>query len=119
VLTRGPISRAVEYVAQRVEETGIECDLRRAPAFTCAVDVGQLGTIREEAQAAGEAGLPVETVTEAPLPFEIAGAVRLDDQIAFHPQRYVNGLQGSSTATAAKSSATRAPCPWTRAARRG
>jgi glycine/D-amino acid oxidase-like deaminating enzyme/nitrite reductase/ring-hydroxylating ferredoxin subunit len=83
---------AVEYVAQRVEETGIECDLHRAPAFTCAVDAGGLGTIREEAQAAGEAGLPVDTVTEAPLPFEIAGAVRLDDQIAFHPQRYVNGL---------------------------
>ncbi|HET8702010.1 MAG TPA: FAD-dependent oxidoreductase, partial [Nitrococcus sp.] len=37
-------------------------------------------------------GLPVQYVDEAPVPFKIAGAARLDEQLQFHPQRYVRAL---------------------------
>ncbi len=38
------------------------------------------------------AGLPVEEIAEFDVPFPTPAAVRLADQIAFHPVRYVRGL---------------------------
>lgn len=43
-------------------------------------------------EAAATAGLPVSWVDNADLPLPVAGAVRLDDQIALHPVRYAHGL---------------------------
>jgi glycine/D-amino acid oxidase-like deaminating enzyme/nitrite reductase/ring-hydroxylating ferredoxin subunit len=84
--------QAIDALAARVGEAGFDCNLRREPAYTCAIDAGRMDTLREEAEAAKQAGLDVELVEEAPLPFPIAGAVKLDHQLAFHPTRYVVGL---------------------------
>ncbi len=37
-------------------------------------------------------GLPASFVTETPLPYEVAGAVRLENQAQFHPRKYLLGL---------------------------
>jgi Rieske Fe-S protein len=37
-------------------------------------------------------GLPAAFVTETPLPYEVAGAVKLDNQAQFHPRKYLLGL---------------------------
>ena len=37
-------------------------------------------------------GLPASFVTETPLPYEVAGAVQLDNQAQFHPRKYLLGL---------------------------
>ncbi|MFN2329462.1 MAG: FAD-dependent oxidoreductase [Chromatocurvus sp.] len=85
-------SQAIEYVATRATEAGIECDLRREPAFTVSEAPDGMRRIHAEARAARDAGLAAEVVDSVPLPFPVAGAVRLDNQIAFHPQRYLAGL---------------------------
>jgi glycine/D-amino acid oxidase-like deaminating enzyme/nitrite reductase/ring-hydroxylating ferredoxin subunit len=83
---------AVEQVAALAAEEAVECDLVRRPAFTYAADATQLDAVEAEHEAAVAAGLATELAGETDLPYPVAGAVRLDDQIAFHPLRYVRGL---------------------------
>jgi glycine/D-amino acid oxidase-like deaminating enzyme/nitrite reductase/ring-hydroxylating ferredoxin subunit len=83
---------AVAQVAAIAEVEGIDCDLVRRPAFTVAMRPGELGAVRREAEAARQAGLPVELTAEVDLPYPVEGAVRLDDQISLHPVRYAQGL---------------------------
>src|SRR5918999_2865072 len=54
----------LELIARWVRERGIECDLRRKPAFTYAQDSSDLDAIRKEASAAAEAGLPASFTQE-------------------------------------------------------
>jgi glycine/D-amino acid oxidase-like deaminating enzyme/nitrite reductase/ring-hydroxylating ferredoxin subunit len=83
---------AVERVAALAEELGIECDLARRPAYTYAAEDSDVTAVRDEHQAARTAGLPTELVEDAGLPYPVAGAVRLADQLELHPVRYVRGL---------------------------
>jgi glycine/D-amino acid oxidase-like deaminating enzyme/nitrite reductase/ring-hydroxylating ferredoxin subunit len=83
---------AVELVAGLAADEAIECDLERRPAFTYAAEPGERPAIEQEHEAALAAGLPVTLVDDADLPYPTHGAVRLDDQIQFHPVTYVQGL---------------------------
>jgi glycine/D-amino acid oxidase-like deaminating enzyme/nitrite reductase/ring-hydroxylating ferredoxin subunit len=83
---------AVEQLVSLVAEESIDCDLQRRDAFTYAGAEAQRATVLEEARAAAEAGLPVEVVDTADLPYPVYGAVRLADQVQIHPVRYVQGL---------------------------
>jgi glycine/D-amino acid oxidase-like deaminating enzyme/nitrite reductase/ring-hydroxylating ferredoxin subunit len=84
---------AVEDVAHYVAEAGIECDLERRPAVTYAAGPDELEAVAEEFAAATAAGLPVEwSDDDAGLPYPVAGAIWLRDQIGFQPVRYVRGL---------------------------
>ncbi|HKR49134.1 MAG TPA: FAD-dependent oxidoreductase [Pseudonocardiaceae bacterium] len=83
---------AVQRVAVLVDQQGIECDLQRRPALTIAMNETELPTVQREAQAATNAGLPVSWTHDVDLPFPVAGAVRLDEQITLNPVRYARGL---------------------------
>ncbi len=83
---------AVEKVVRLVDEERIACDLARRPAFTYATDESELETVEKEADAARSVGLDASLVEATDLPFPVAGAVRLDDQLEFHPVRYARGL---------------------------
>jgi glycine/D-amino acid oxidase-like deaminating enzyme/nitrite reductase/ring-hydroxylating ferredoxin subunit len=83
---------AVELVAELAADEGIDCDLERRDACTVAVRDEDLEAVELEFEAARHAGLPVELTATVDLPYPVAGAVRLPDQIAFHPVKYVSGL---------------------------
>ena len=83
---------ALAWMAERVERDGIECDFRRRPAYAYATDAVQRRKAESEAEAAEEAGLPADFTQATPLPFEVEGAVRFDDQAEFHVSRYLAGL---------------------------
>ncbi|MFI6567485.1 FAD-dependent oxidoreductase [Streptomyces sp. NPDC050534] len=83
---------AIEHAAGIVDELGIECEWEQAAAFTYAEDRRRVGQLRAEAEAARAAGLPADFVTESELPFPIAGAVRVTDQVQFHPCKYLLAL---------------------------
>ncbi|TMU99207.1 FAD-dependent oxidoreductase [Streptomyces sp. DASNCL29] len=87
-------SEAVERAAAIAAELGVDCDLERVPAFTYTEDPARADTMRAEAEAAREAGLPASYVTETGLPFPVAGAVRVEDGAQFHPRAYLLGLAG-------------------------
>jgi glycine/D-amino acid oxidase-like deaminating enzyme/nitrite reductase/ring-hydroxylating ferredoxin subunit len=83
---------AVERVAELVAADGIECDLERAPACTYAEQADQVASVEAEAEALRAAGLPARVDSATELPFPVASAVWLDEQLQFHPRRYCLGL---------------------------
>jgi glycine/D-amino acid oxidase-like deaminating enzyme/nitrite reductase/ring-hydroxylating ferredoxin subunit len=83
---------AIDRVAAVTTELGIDCDLERLPAYTYVTSAGQVEQIRAEVDAAIAAGLPASLVTDTALPFEVAAAIRVDDQAQFHPRRYLLAL---------------------------
>ncbi|MEU6378920.1 FAD-dependent oxidoreductase [Streptomyces sp. NPDC046909] len=82
-------SQALRHAAAIVDELGIDCDWEEADAFTYVQDAARTGELRAEAEAAREAGLPADYVTETDLPYEVAGAVRVTGQAQFHPRKYL------------------------------
>ena len=79
-------------IARLVRELAIECDFRRRPNFTYTESEDEVDQIRDEASTAAELGLPASFVTETDLPWEVAGAVRFEDQAEFHPCKFLIGL---------------------------
>jgi glycine/D-amino acid oxidase-like deaminating enzyme/nitrite reductase/ring-hydroxylating ferredoxin subunit len=88
-------SAGVETVAQIATDLGLDCDLRRLPALTYTTSRDDAKRIEEEVEAAKRAGLDAEFVTTTDLPFDVAAAVKLDDQVHFHPRKYCRGLAAS------------------------
>ncbi|KIS29136.1 FAD-dependent oxidoreductase [Arthrobacter sp. SPG23] len=83
---------AIEHVAGTVADEGIDCGFRRVSNYTYAESDPALALVREEAALAGRLGLPASFTTEVPLPFDVRGAVRFDNQAQIHALRYVQGL---------------------------
>ena len=75
-----------------VAELGIDCDLRDQPNHTYAADASQVSDVEAEAEAAREAGLPVELVDDLALPYAVEKAVRLGDSAEFHARKFVLGV---------------------------
>jgi glycine/D-amino acid oxidase-like deaminating enzyme len=65
---------AVERAVALSAELGIDCDLERVPAFTYVESEAGIRQVRNEVDAAREAGLDASFVTDTGLPFPIAGA---------------------------------------------
>ncbi len=82
------IARVFELSA----ELGIDCDLRRKPSYTYTESESDLQQVQEEAGVAVGLGLPASFVEDVDLPFEVAGAVRFEEQGEFHPVKYLEGL---------------------------
>jgi glycine/D-amino acid oxidase-like deaminating enzyme/nitrite reductase/ring-hydroxylating ferredoxin subunit len=80
----------LEWIADRAAE--IPCEFRRNSAYTYATEAGTREKLEAEVDAATVAGLPLRLVDDTPLPYPVAGAVRLDGQAEFHPRRFLLGL---------------------------
>ncbi|MFF5792995.1 FAD-dependent oxidoreductase [Paeniglutamicibacter sp. NPDC012692] len=83
---------ALRHVADVVATEGIDCDFRRVANYTYAESDEALARVRAEADLAAELGLPATFTTEVPLPFQVKGAVRFDDQAQLHAVKYLQGL---------------------------
>ncbi|MBT2510396.1 FAD-dependent oxidoreductase [Streptomyces sp. ISL-98] len=88
---------AVDRTAALCAELHIDADLEHASAYTYVQDPRRTGEIRNEAEAARRAGLDASFVTETELPFEVAGAVRVDGQLQFHPRKFLLALAETIT----------------------
>ncbi|MEV6782344.1 FAD-dependent oxidoreductase [Streptomyces sp. NPDC051098] len=83
---------AVEHVAALCAELDIDADLERVPAYTFVEDPKRVDEVRAEADTARRAGLEATFVTDTELPFPVAGAVRVEGQLQFHPRKFLLGL---------------------------
>ncbi len=88
---------AIGKVKELAAADGIECDLREASAYTYAQSEEHIPEIEAELNAALKAGLQASFTADSELPYEIAGAIRLDRQAQFHPRRYCLGLAEAIT----------------------
>jgi glycine/D-amino acid oxidase-like deaminating enzyme/nitrite reductase/ring-hydroxylating ferredoxin subunit len=88
-------AQAMETAKERIAGfagEGIDCAFRHRSAYLYGSAGWQRPLIEREAEAAAQAGLPAQLVETTPLPFEVHGAVRFDDQAEFDPRAYVLGL---------------------------
>jgi len=82
---------AKEKVASLAAD-GIDCDLRRRPAYVFATRPAERTLLERELRAAVEAGLPATLDDDVPLPFPTNGGLRFDNQLELHPRKYLVGL---------------------------
>lgn len=83
---------AIDRVFSVAAELAIDCDLERQPAVTYVESAAATGQIDREVEAANEAGLDAEKVTDTDLPYPVAAGIRVADQAQFHPRKYLLGL---------------------------
>lgn len=82
-------STAIERIADWTRDGLIACDLRRAPAYTYTTTSSRIWRIEAEVKAAQAAGLPAEFVDGKELPMQAEAAIRLDNQLHFHPLKFL------------------------------
>jgi len=82
----------IDLVRRLAAQLAPDCDVVDAPTYTFAWDDDGTSDMEAEVASARQAGLEVEFVEDAGLPFPTAGAVRWDGGLHFHPQRYLVGL---------------------------
>jgi len=87
----------VAMVRDLAAELAPDCEAMPAPAFTFAWNEATIPQLEREVEVGRQLGLPLTFVTTTELPFDVAGAVRLDDQLSFHPMRYLYGLADGLT----------------------
>ncbi len=68
----------------------IPCDFEERPNYVYSLDDRKV--LEKESAALDTLGYPAALVSETPLPFPVAGAVRFDRQAQFHPLRFAAGL---------------------------
>jgi glycine/D-amino acid oxidase-like deaminating enzyme/nitrite reductase/ring-hydroxylating ferredoxin subunit len=83
---------AVQMVRSLAGELAPDAELTDAPAITFAWSDATLDDLAEEVEAGGQVGLPIEYTSSTDLPFRVAGAVQLANQLHLHPLRYLAGL---------------------------
>ncbi|MGW8764424.1 FAD-dependent oxidoreductase [Streptomyces sp. NPDC055815] len=80
---------ALRQVVRFCGELGVDAEIERRPAYTYTLDEAGAGAIRAEAAAAAAAGLRATAVTATDLPYPVVAAVRVEDQVQFHPRRFL------------------------------
>ncbi len=92
-----------EWIADYVSERSVECAFERRPAVTYTTEADNVAKVREEADAAGEAGLAAtftdDLAEDLRLPFPVTGAVVVDDQAQFDPYPYLGALAAEIAGT--------------------
>ena len=85
-------TEAVDFIGQRVQEFGIDCEFNRVPWYLFATDSSQTPQIAQERNAARKAGLPVTGEVPAGFPYKAEAVAHVAGQAQFNPLKYVQGL---------------------------
>jgi glycine/D-amino acid oxidase-like deaminating enzyme/nitrite reductase/ring-hydroxylating ferredoxin subunit len=83
---------AIDQVESEIRNRGLDCEFRRAPAYTYVDSPDDRRRIEDEVEAAKRLDLPASLEETTDLPFETEAAIRLDDQAQFHPREYLLAL---------------------------
>ena len=82
----------IEWIADEAKLLGIECNLERKPMLVFADTEDQREAVRDEVDKARNVGLPVSWTDNVDLPLQTWGAIRYENQLQFHPRKFVLGL---------------------------
>ena len=86
VESRSAMIDEIEAVIARYD---LSCGFFRRPHYIFALDEQQAHHLEQERHAALEAGLHVEIITEAPVPFPTGQVLKIEQQAQFHPLNFV------------------------------
>jgi glycine/D-amino acid oxidase-like deaminating enzyme/nitrite reductase/ring-hydroxylating ferredoxin subunit len=93
---------AIDRVTAFVESLGIDCGHTKKPGYLFTESEKDVSDLQEEHEAARRAGLAVELLERAPLPFATKQALLFPDQLQVHISRYLAGLAKAATDRGAK-----------------
>lgn len=88
---------AIDLIESNVRTLEIDCDFARIDGYLFAGPGRPADELDRELEAARNAGIDVEKVPSAPLPFGTGPALRFPRQARFHPLAYVDGLARTIT----------------------
>jgi len=96
----GRTSRAaIDHIATRIVELGIDCDWKRVPGYLYTERTDERSALVAELDAARHAGCAVTMdAPELPMPFEIVAALRFENQARLNAVAYVEGLARAAVA---------------------
>ena len=83
---------ALEQMARWITDDAIDCDFERRSNFVYSETDEELGSIQKEVDAARRAGLSASFESALDLPYDVAGAVVLENQAQFHPRKYLTAF---------------------------
>ncbi|MDQ4096021.1 MAG: FAD-dependent oxidoreductase [Actinomycetota bacterium] len=83
---------AIGRISSLIDELGVDCDFEPTDNYVYSESPDQVDSLKQEAEAARNAGLPATFTTESTLPFPVAGAVKWTEQAQFHPRKYFVAL---------------------------
>lgn len=83
---------AIEQMEQWIREFHIDCDFRRIPAYLYTEKDHHIRQLEKECDAAQRLGIPSSMTDAIGLPFDIACAVRFENQARLHPMKYLKAL---------------------------
>jgi glycine/D-amino acid oxidase-like deaminating enzyme/nitrite reductase/ring-hydroxylating ferredoxin subunit len=83
---------ALDFIEATCRELAPDAGFLRVPAFRYTLHLGRVQELRDEAAAAERLGLRAAVVSSTPLPFDVAAALRYENQALFHPLRYAAAL---------------------------
>lgn len=83
---------SIGTVEELCDRHDVDAYTSRLPSFVYTDRADRVDELRAEAEAARRLGLPATFTTDLELPFDVAGAVRFDDQLQLHPTRLVQGF---------------------------
>jgi glycine/D-amino acid oxidase-like deaminating enzyme/nitrite reductase/ring-hydroxylating ferredoxin subunit len=91
-LTGQAMFEGIDLIEQISQRYHIDCDFKRLPAYYYTEFSDHVATIEEEYASCLEAGLNVQLLPKAPLPFKTHQAIKIGHQGQFHSLKYLNGL---------------------------
>ncbi|MCB9484220.1 MAG: FAD-dependent oxidoreductase [Dehalococcoidia bacterium] len=83
---------AVVAIRERAARLDADVHFEAQPAYTYATERASLDDVRQEVEAAREAGLPARFESHLDIPYEHVGAVAFDEQAQFDPYAYLEAL---------------------------
>lgn len=83
---------AIDAIETNARTFGIDCDFRRVDGYLFVPPNASRKQLARERDAARSAGLLVDDVDRAPLPFDTGPCLRFANQAEFHPLAYVRGV---------------------------
>jgi glycine/D-amino acid oxidase-like deaminating enzyme/nitrite reductase/ring-hydroxylating ferredoxin subunit len=88
---------AIDLIESIANDEKIECDFARVDGYLFNAPGESAEILEQEHQAARRAGLGVQFVVRAPLPFDTGRALKFPRQAQFHPLKYLGGLAKALT----------------------
>lgn len=82
-------------IAAVASEEDIDCDMRWIPSALYTEDAERRDDLAHEAEICQALGLPAQLVGVIDLPFPVAAALELPNQLSIHPYRFCQGLARS------------------------
>jgi glycine/D-amino acid oxidase-like deaminating enzyme len=84
---------AIDTIERTIRTERIDCDFERVPGYLFLPEDGKLEDLDKDLAGAKRAGLEVSRVAKAPLDgFDTGPCNRFENQAAFHPLKYLDGL---------------------------